>query len=242
MGPLNPVSPAPAAAPARGAAPPPVFGKPLEEEGRRDGFQPSPELKEKLSPRGVPSPTEEGGKESKPGKGLPAFDFGEPPATAEEKANPFRQGGDLATNRANRKKDQELVDHVCGKGCGCSTAKAGGGDDPLKALEERDAEVRQHEQEHLSAAGEHARGGPEFETVTASNGRQFAVGGKVQVDVSETDDPQKTVAKMEKIQRAALAPTNPSAQDRKVATEAADKEQKARGKVRQSEVGGPATS
>jgi len=203
-----------------GPAPPPVFGKP--ETDSPDGFRPSPELREG-APKGE-------------SKGIPAFDFGEPPATAEEKANPFRQGKDLATNRAERKKDQDLVDHVCGKGCGCSSLKGGGDDDPLKTLEARDQEVRQHEQEHLTAAGEHARGGPEFETVTASNGRQYVVGGKVQVDVSETDDPQKTVAKMEKIQRAALAPTNPSAQDRKVAAEAADKEMKARGQVRQGEL------
>ena len=211
MGPLNAVNGVTApTTPVRGPAPPPVFGKPTE--GAQDGFFPSPELREDSRPQGS----------------IPAFDFG---FTAEEKANPYRQGQDVATTRANRQKDQDLVDHVCGKGCGCSSLKGGADDDPLKTLEARDQEVRQHEQEHLSAAGEHARGGPEFETVTARNGRQYVVGGKVNVDVSETDDPQKTITKMEKIQRAALAPTNPSAQDRKVAAEASDKELQARGKL-----------
>jgi hypothetical protein len=219
MGPLPGI--APQSAPQRSV--PPVFGRPEgapapAPPGQKDGFAASPELADG----------------DRKGSGqIPAFNFGEPPATAEEKANPYRPGQDPASAREGRKKDQDLVDHVCGKGCGCSTSKAGGGDDPLKALETRDTEVRQHEQDHLAAAGEHARGGPEFETVTASNGKSYVVGGKVKVDTSELEDPEKTVAKMQQIQRAALAPQAPSAQDKKVAGEAAAKEQKALGKLRQ---------
>lgn len=145
--------------------------------------------------------------------------------------NPYRQGQDLGTAKANLDSDKALVDHVCGKGCGCSKMSGGSSDDPLKSLEKRDAEVRQHEQDHHSEAGEFASSGPELETVTASNGSSYAVGGKVKVDTTELADPSKTVAKMEKLERAALKPAEPSDQDRKVAGEAAAKRAKAMGEM-----------
>lgn len=115
----------------------------------------------------------------------------------------------------------------CGSGCGCISC-SGLGQDPLVVLERRDEEVRRHEQDHLTAAGQWAQGGPEFETYTASNGKTYITGGKVHVDVSEVaGDPAATVEKMKQIQRAALAPAAPSSQDRTVAAEAAGKEAKA---------------
>jgi len=57
------------------------------------------------------------------------------------------------------------------------------------------------------------------------------VGGNVKVDVTELADPSKTVAKMEKLERAALKPAEPSDQDRKVAGEAAAKRAKAMGEM-----------
>lgn len=115
----------------------------------------------------------------------------------------------------------------CGSGCGCISCY-GLGDDPLVVLGNRDSEVRQHEQDHLTEAGEFAQGGPVFEYYTASNGRSYVTGGKVHVDMSEVaGDPEKTVAKMKQIQRAALKPAAPSQQDRNVAAEAAGLEAKA---------------
>jgi hypothetical protein len=88
-------------------------------------------------------------------------------------------------------------------------------------LKRRDAEVREHEAAHLAAAGAHARGGASFEYATGPDGRQYATGGEVQIDTSPVpDDPNATIAKMQAVQRAALAPQQPSAQDRRVAADA----------------------
>lgn len=99
----------------------------------------------------------------------------------------------------------------------------------VEKLKQRDAEVRRHEQAHKAAAGGHAAGGPTFEFQTGPDGKRYAVGGEVQIDTSEVQgDPQATIAKMQQIRRAANAPAEPSAQDRKVAAQAAQAEQKAR--------------
>ncbi len=115
----------------------------------------------------------------------------------------------------------------CGGGCGCISC-SGLGEDPLVVLSRRDTEVRQHENDHLTEAGQWATSGPEFEYYTASDGKTYVTGGKVHVDVSEVaGDPAATVEKMKTIQRAALKPAAPSQQDRNVAAEAASKEAKA---------------
>jgi hypothetical protein len=90
--------------------------------------------------------------------------------------------------------------------------------DELKA---RDREVRQHEAAHIAAAGQYALGGASFEYETGPDGAQYAVGGEVQIDTSPVrGDPEATVAKMRIVKAAALAPNEPSDQDRKVAAQA----------------------
>lgn len=106
-------------------------------------------------------------------------------------------------------------------------------DDPAKQevreLKQRDAEVRRHEAAHKSAAGPHASGGPTFQFQAGPDGKQYAVGGEVSIDTSEVaGDPAATIRKMQQVRRAALAPANPSAQDRAVAATAARLEQRAR--------------
>ncbi|MCZ6820198.1 MAG: putative metalloprotease CJM1_0395 family protein [Calditrichaeota bacterium] len=99
----------------------------------------------------------------------------------------------------------------------------------VKELKKRDAEVRRHEQAHKAAAGQYAKGGPKFEFETGPDGRQYAVGGEVSIDTSEVaNDPEATIRKAEAIKRAALAPKDPSSQDRRVAAEASRMEAKAR--------------
>ncbi len=92
----------------------------------------------------------------------------------------------------------------------------------VEELKKRDAEVRRHEQAHKAAAGGHAKGGPTFSYQTGPDGRQYAVGGEVQIDTSAVSgDPDATIRKMRQIQRAANAPAEPSSQDRQVAAQAA---------------------
>jgi hypothetical protein len=99
----------------------------------------------------------------------------------------------------------------------------------LNELRARDAEVRAHEQAHIAAAGPYANGGPTFEFQTGPDGKQYAVGGEVSIDTSPVaGDPDATIRKAQILKRAALAPRDPSAQDRKVAAQAAQLEAQAR--------------
>ena len=96
-------------------------------------------------------------------------------------------------------------------------------------LKERDREVRAHEQAHVAAGGQYVRGGIQFEYQTGPDGRRYAVGGEVSIDSSPIPgDPQKTIQKAQQIRRAAMAPAEPSGQDRRVASAPSQMEVKAR--------------
>ena len=91
----------------------------------------------------------------------------------------------------------------------------------LRELKKRDREVRSHEQAHLSAGAGHIVQGAQYTYQQGPNGVRYAVGGDVQIDVSPVPgDPEATIQKAEQIRKAALAPPQPSAQDRQVAAEA----------------------
>jgi len=90
----------------------------------------------------------------------------------------------------------------------------------IQELQLRDNEVRAHEQAHAAIGGTHA-GSPSYEYETGPNGKKYAVGGEVSIDVSKEATPEETIRKMQTVQAAALAPAEPSAQDRKVAAQAA---------------------
>ncbi len=107
-------------------------------------------------------------------------------------------------------------------------------DSDLAKLKARDREVRAHESAHAAAAGSVATGGPQFTYQRGSDGRLYAVGGEVNIDTSSVSgDPQATIQKAQMIRAAALAPANPSAQDRAVATQANRMEAKARQELQQ---------
>jgi hypothetical protein len=85
-------------------------------------------------------------------------------------------------------------------------------------LKKRDLEVRAHEQAHKSVGGQYVSGGASFTYETGPDGKRYAIGGEVQIDVSKVqDDPDATIRKMQQVRKAALAPASPSGQDRKVA-------------------------
>ena len=91
----------------------------------------------------------------------------------------------------------------------------------LRALQSTDRAVRAHEQAHLSVAGRYATSGANLEYRRGPDNRQYAVAGEVSIDTAPVPgDPQATLLKAEVIRRAALAPANPSAQDRQVAAAA----------------------
>lgn len=104
----------------------------------------------------------------------------------------------------------------------------------LEKLKRRDAEVRAHEQAHVSAAGNLAQGGANFSFETGPDGKRYAVGGDVSIDTSAVaGDPQATLRKAQQIRKAASAPVNPSAQDRSVAAQASTMEVQARAEMAQ---------
>ncbi|MFA6243784.1 MAG: putative metalloprotease CJM1_0395 family protein [Candidatus Hydrogenedentales bacterium] len=98
----------------------------------------------------------------------------------------------------------------------------------IAELKQRDAEVRRHEQAHLSAAGGYARGGANFSYTTGPDGKRYATRGEVSMDVGAERTPEATLAKMAVVKRAAVAPANPSSQDRAVYAQAARTEAQAR--------------
>ena len=90
----------------------------------------------------------------------------------------------------------------------------------IRQLQKRDQEVRAHEQAHDAAGGAYTSS-PSYGFEVGPDGKKYAVSGEVSVDLSPIEgNPKATIAKMQKIKTAALAPANPSIQDTKVAAAA----------------------
>ncbi|MGL1958074.1 MAG: putative metalloprotease CJM1_0395 family protein [Colwellia sp.] len=90
----------------------------------------------------------------------------------------------------------------------------------INELQHRDREVRNHELAHASVGGA-STGSPSYTFQIGPDGKKYAVGGEVSVDLSTVSgDPKATIAKMQKVHAAALAPANPSTQDTRVAASA----------------------
>ncbi|HYC04913.1 MAG TPA: putative metalloprotease CJM1_0395 family protein [Azospirillaceae bacterium] len=89
----------------------------------------------------------------------------------------------------------------------------------VQELRQTDAEIRAHEQAHKVAAGG-LGSGPTYSYTTGPDGRRYVVAGEVRIDVGPERDPEATIRKAEIVKRAALAPSDPSPQDRAVAARA----------------------
>lgn len=90
----------------------------------------------------------------------------------------------------------------------------------IRELQMRDREVRAHEAAHAAAGGSYA-GSPSYTYERGADGRTYAVGGSVSIDMAPIQgDPQATLQKAQQVRAAALAPAQPSAQDLKVAQKA----------------------
>jgi hypothetical protein len=90
----------------------------------------------------------------------------------------------------------------------------------LQQLRARDTEVRTHEQAHKAVGGRYA-GAISYTYTTGPDGRRYVTGGSVPIDMSPIPgDPEATIAKMRIVRAAAMAPAEPSPQDRSVAAAA----------------------
>lgn len=114
---------------------------------------------------------------------------------------------------------------------GRAGAKRGDDGEPLTRAEEArvrelkatDIRVRAHEQAHMAAGGGLIKGGAHYSYTTGPDGNRYVVGGEVSIDTSEGNTPAETINRMQRVRAAALAPADPSPQDRSVASAAAAK-------------------
>src|SRR5882724_1134196 len=87
--------------------------------------------------------------------------------------------------------------------------------DMVSKLEARNAHVMEHEAAHLAAAGAYAKGGATYTYQIGPDGKPYAIGGQVNVDLNAVPgNPRATIVKMRAIQAAASAPDDPSGQDK----------------------------
>lgn len=104
----------------------------------------------------------------------------------------------------------------------------------IRELSNRDREVRAHEQAHAAVGGQYA-GAPTYQFQRGPDGVNYAVGGEVRIDISPAATPEETIRKMQVVRAAALAPLEPSPQDRSVAAQAAAQLAQAQAELASSE-------
>jgi hypothetical protein len=105
-------------------------------------------------------------------------------------------------------------------------------EEQVAELRRADGEVRRHEAAHAAAGGALA-GAPSFTFERGPDGQLYAVAGEVSIDTAPVDgDPAATIQKLQIVRSAALAPADPSPQDRAVAAQAQAGIQQAQGELR----------
>lgn len=119
--------------------------------------------------------------------------------------------------KAELSKDKDNADKAKSKSDSDLTADE---QQQVQQLKARDAEVRAHEQAHISAAAGLRTSAPSYDYETGPDGKKYAVGGEVSISFSSTGDPEKDMQLAETMRNAALAPAEPSGQDRSVAQSA----------------------
>lgn len=176
----------------------------------------------------LPAPDESAQEEDsrptgRPGRSLAALDI--QTQTAAQNADPTEEG--------SAEDGEEAPTAAAPQDGGAETAKTNSsGEDvdenglteadrrQVEQLKQRDREVKEHERAHAAAGGGIA-GQPNYKYATGPDGNQYAVAGEVRIDTSPVrGNPEATIRKLEQVKRAALAPREPSGQDRRVAANA----------------------
>lgn len=161
----------------------------------------------------------------------------EKPAATDEKARPGGSSGAQVSLYDASGKETETQQAIDGRGDNSDSQQQDGKGEQapkqqaeqqeqqeIRELKARDQEVKTHEQAHAAVGGRYA-GAPGYTYELGPDGKQYAVGGEVQIDISPIPgDPQATVQKMQQVRAAALAPAEPSAADRRIAAEAAQRQ------------------
>ncbi len=89
----------------------------------------------------------------------------------------------------------------------------------IQQLRMTEQKVKAHEMAHKVAGGE-LTGPVQYKHQKGPDGKLYIVGGEVPIKIKQGKTPEETVEIAQKIKRAALAPADPSPQDRAVAARA----------------------
>ena len=100
----------------------------------------------------------------------------------------------------------------------------------VSRLQVIDAKVRAHEMAHVAAGGG-LTGAATYSYTKGPDNKMYATAGEVSISTTEGNTPQETIAKARQIQAAAMAPSDPSPQDYKVAANAMQMEIEARAEL-----------
>lgn len=158
----------------------------------------------------------------------PVFPIRHTPTFAPEPASPSTEVG-------SEKGDKAMADAARVSPAAVTEELSPDDQREVERLRARDGEVRAHEQAHAASGGAHA-GAPSFSYETGPDGKRYAVDGEVSIDTSEVQgNPRASLAKLEQVVRAALAPGQPSGQDRRVASSARAKVARLRAEMVQAE-------
>ncbi|MCR5347695.1 MAG: hypothetical protein K6E38_07950 [Fretibacterium sp.] len=90
----------------------------------------------------------------------------------------------------------------------------------VREMTRTEREVIAHEAAHQAAAGAFG-GGVSYSYTQGPDGKSYITGGEVPIQLKSGSTPEETLRNMQQVQRAALAPADPSGQDRRVAAKAA---------------------
>ncbi len=150
--------------------------------------------------------------------------FGDSPTAAE--------GAAWGGASSSAKTADTVTISAAAKGMQANDAKTQEDDRKIRELKAIQARVIAHEMAHKGAGGPYA-GAVSYSYTKGPDGRMYITGGEVAIDVSEGRTPEETIAKARIVERAALAPMDPSPQDRQVAAQAAMMETEAAREIRQ---------
>lgn len=105
----------------------------------------------------------------------------------------------------------------------------------VSELAATDAHVRAHEAAHMGAGGG-LTSPASYTYERGPDNKMYAVAGEVGISAGEGKTPEETLGKAQQIRRAALAPSDPSPQDLKVAARASSMEMNARAQIMSQKV------
>ncbi|MDR1889712.1 MAG: hypothetical protein LBQ81_10100 [Zoogloeaceae bacterium] len=168
------------------------------------------------------------------GNGL--FDYSSYYAQGAERRN---AGADSTPPAAQEKDETDAADVGSGQN---STARKPNGEPltesdqaQIRELESIDRKVRQHEQAHMAAGGALVTSSASYSYTEGPDGKRYATGGEVGIDTSPGRTPEETLTRARQIRSAALAPADPSPQDRSVAAAASQMEMQALQEIAQQQ-------